>query len=98
MTAPPIPDVESLARAVEEAWGNKRPHSWKEFRDALTTWLTARRSARDAGLVPVLVSRESLEALRVARKQTHSQLREESRLTAHYFLDRDLAPYLKEQS
>ena len=63
MTTPPDPTaVEEKARAVEEAW--EQGWGTSQCLHAISVWLTARRAARDAGIVSVMVSQESLEALR----------------------------------
>lgn len=53
-----------LERAVEEAWeGMAQGTGPFPVTDAINAWLAARRAAREAGMVSVLVSREALLAI-----------------------------------
>ena len=84
------PDVEAAALKVEEAFtGRQCEGKRSRIIEDVKAWLAARRAARDAGLVSVMVSRESLETLRAAQGNGDT-------VRACNYLARDLAPYLKE--
>jgi hypothetical protein len=63
------PDLTALADAVERAATNFsrncNAHNQTAYDMATNAWLAARRAAREAGYVEVLVSREAVEALRL---------------------------------
>ena len=65
MTNPsPAQAVADAARAVEDLIGDEREYASERLRFALGRWENARRTAREAGFVEVLVSREAVATLR----------------------------------
>lgn len=91
--------IADLERAVEEAWENinfvsVRKEQHIAFCNAMANWLAARRAARDAGMVPCMLSREAVEALRAAGGS--SAVTPGNALLACVMLARDLADALKE--
>ena len=82
--------IDLIAKADKLVWAWCRG-SQSGLERAMDEWLEARRSAREAGYVEVLLSRESIEALRAAQGDGDV-------VRACNLLARDLDDVLKEGS
>jgi hypothetical protein len=92
------------AEAMEKAWTRNAhvpvgPSWYEEFCVTyVIPWLNDRRTSRDRSMMPVLVSREAVEALREAGEpyDIHApEILDHARAKACVLLARDLAPLLK---
>jgi hypothetical protein len=102
------PDLTKLANAVEQAWewlyqqdgwttlDDAPQEALRELHRATGKLVAARRTARVAGYVDALVSKEAVAQMRKAQFEDHPQLCEEEQWKAFVLLARDLAALLKE--
>ena len=98
----PGDDPVDAAEAMEKAWTRNAqipvgPSWYEEFCVTyVIPWLNERRTSRARGMVPVLVSREAVEALRAAGEPYDApDTLDHARAKACVLLARDLAPLLR---